>query len=309
MIITSLKILGVILLALGTLVGCQTIRHSGNPKLPSPTPETMRIATYNVHYIILGRETGAWSIGDWERRKTPLDMAFKAKNADVIGFQEMESFGRGSGGRINLTLDWLLSNNPDYAAAAVGDPAVFPSTQPIFYRTDRLALLDQGWFFFSQTPDVIYSRTFNGSYPAFTSWAQFEDIDSGEVFRVINLHTDYASKSNRVQSIELVAERISPWMAADETLFVIGDFNARIGDPVVDILADEGLAFAPVRGATVHFNRGINLFGAIDHIATFGDTRLARDPIVLRQKFDGEWPTDHYPVIADYHLGSGGSQP
>jgi len=309
MIVTGLKIIGVILLALITLIGCQTIRHSGNLKLPNSTPETLRIATYNVHYIILGLTVGPWSVGDWERRKTPLDMAFKAINADVIGFQEMESFGRGSGGQINLTLDWLLANNPAYAAAAVGDPSVFPSTQPILYRPDRLAILDQGWFFFSNTPDVIYSRTFNGSYPAFTSWAQFQDKGTGDIFRVINLHTDYASKSNRVQSIELVAERIAPWVTANETLFVIGDFNARIGDPVVDILTDIGLDFAPVKGATVHFNRGINLFGAIDHIATSGEAQLAGNPIVLRQKFDGEWPTDHYPVIADYRLGAEGSRP
>ncbi|MEJ8561402.1 endonuclease [Yoonia sp. GPGPB17] len=304
MIVTILKVLGVITFALLTLVGCQTIRNSGNIPLAAPSPETLRIATYNVHYIILERDTGAWSVGDWERRKTPLDLAFKAVGADVIGFQEMESFGRGSGGRINLTLDWLLENNPDYAAAAVGDPSAFPSTQPILYRPARLTLLDQGWFFFSDTPDVIYSRTFNGSFPAFTSWAQFRDDRSGEVFRVVNLHTDFGSRSNRIQSIELVADRIKPWMNENETLFVIGDFNGRIGDTVVDILADMGLDFAPVQGSTFHFNSGINLFGAIDHIATTGTAQLVNEPVVLRQKFDGEWPTDHYPVVADYLLGA-----
>ncbi|WP_100369353.1 endonuclease [Yoonia maricola] len=303
MIATILKVLGAITLVLTALVGCQTIRNSGQEPLPAPIDGTLRIATYNVHYIILGRDTGDWSVGDWERRKTPLDLAFKAVGADVIGFQEMESFARGSNGRVNLTLDWLLANNPSYAAAAVGDPSIFPSTQPIFYRRDRLTVLDQGWFFFSDTPDVIYSRTFNGSFPAFTSWAQFRDNANGEVFRVINLHTDYASRSNRIQSIELVAERIAPWIGDNETLFVIGDFNGRIGDTVIDILVDEGLDFAPVKGSTFHFNRGINLFGAIDHIASAGNAQLANPPVVLRQKFADEWPTDHYPVVADYRLG------
>ena len=303
MLLTIFKIAGAIFLALITLVGCQTIRNSGNVPLPTNSPEALRIATYNVHYIILERDTGDWSVGDWDRRKGPLDQAFKAVSADVIGFQEMESFARGDNGRTNLTLDWLLANNPDYAAAAVGDPAAFPSTQPILYRPDRLTLLDQGWFFFSDTPDVIYSRTFNGSFPAFTSWAQFRDTTSGEVFRVINIHTDYASKSNRVQSVELVAARIKPLMADGETLFVIGDLNARLGDQVVNILADTGLEFAPVKGSTFHLNRGINLFGAIDHIAHTGAAARVGDPIVLRQKFSGEWPTDHYPVVAEYRLG------
>ncbi len=304
MISTILKTFAFILIGVVALVGCQTVCNSGNAPLPPNDTQTLRVATYIVHYIILGRETGAWSVGDWERRKGPLDMAFKEIDADVIGFQEMESFARGSGNDTNLTLDWLLTNNPSYAAAAVGDPAAFPSTQPILYRSDKLAVLDQGWFFFSETPDVIYSRTFNGSFPAFASWAQFADQASGEVFRVVNIHTDYASLSNRQKSIALVAERIAPWIAQGETLFVIGDLNARLGGRLVNTLEDTGLSFAPVSGATYHFNRGINLFGAVGHIASTDHAQLVGDPIVLRKKYAGEWPTDHYPLVADFQLGN-----
>ena len=298
------RILAAGILAVLALVGCQTVRNSGDQELLPPSPDTLRLATYNVHYIIMRQETGAWSLGDWERRKGPLDQAFKAVAADLIAFQEMESFGGGSESEVNLTLDWLLANNPDYAAAAVGDPATFPSTQPILYRTQRLSLDDQGWFFFSDTPDVIYSRTFNGSYPAFASWAAFTDNGSGAAFRVVNVHTDYASLSNRMQSVALVAERIAPWIASGETVFVMGDLNGRLGDDVVTVLEEAGLVFAPVEGSTYHFNRGLNLFGAIDHIAVAGDAELAGPPVVLRRQFDGEWPTDHYPVIADYRLPS-----
>ena len=302
MLLTILYTFGLIVVVVLTIVGCQTVRNSGTTPLPLAQPDTLRVATYNVHYIILGQETGPWSVGDWERRKEPLDLAFKTMDADVIGFQEMESFSFRTN-QTNLTLDWLRDNNPAYAAAAVGDPAAFPSTQPILYRKARLEMLDQGWFFFSETPDVIYSRTFNGSFPAFASWAQFRDLQGGTVFRVVNIHTDFVSWSNRIKSVELVAERITPWIDAGETLFVIGDLNGRIGDRVVDILEATGLDFAPVKGSTFHFNRGINHFGAIDHISSVGDTTLVNESVVLRNKFDGEWPTDHYPVIADYRLG------
>lgn len=283
-------------------VGCQMARNSGDDMLQTPTPGALRVATYNVHYIILFKETSPWSVGDWERRKGPLDLAFKDINADVIGFQEMESFGGRSGSDVNLVLDWLLAQNPDFAAAAVGDPRTFPSTQPILYRQDRLEMLDQGWFFFSETPDEIYSRTFNGSFPAFASWAMFRDRQTDKTFRTINIHTDYASRSNRLRSVELVADRIAPWANAGETLFVIGDLNARLGDKTVRILEDAGVTFAPVKGSTYHLNRGLNLFGAIDHIGTVGPVRLIGDPVVIRRRFDGEWPTDHYPVIAEYEL-------
>ncbi len=303
-----LKILAKTLMALVAclaIVACaQVMRNSGAQSLPSRDDSALRMASYNVHYIVVRRSTGPWSLADWERRKEPLDLAFKSLEADLIGFQEMESFGGGSGSAENLTLEWLLARNPAYLAAAVGDPSEFPSTQPILYRADRLDVRDQGWFFFSDTPDEIYARTFNGSYPAFASWAQFEDRNSGSLFRVVNLHTDFSSRSNRLQSMELVAERIAPWIEAAETLFVIGDFNARRGDRTLAILEEMGLRFVPSRGASYHFNRGLNLFGAIDHIGYIGAAVPNGDAVILRRKFAGEWPTDHYPLVADVTISN-----
>lgn len=302
MLLSILKTLGLICFVLLAVVGCQVARNGPPSELVAKPTDALRVGTYNVHYIIVGRAEGAWSLGDWDRRKGPLDLAFKDIAADVIGFQEMESFAFGNQDTPNLTLNWLLDNNPDYKAAAVGDPAVFPSTQPILYRTARLRLLDQGWFFFSKTPDVIYSRTFNGSFPAFASWAQFQDQDSGAVFRVLNIHTDYASQSNRRQSVALAATRMQPWVDAGENIFVIGDLNARLGSETLKTFSDIGVTFAPIVGSTYHFNRGTNLFGAIDHIGFLGTPQLAGAPIVVRQKYAGEWPTDHYPVIADFQF-------
>lgn len=269
--------------------------------MPPREPQALRLATLNVHYIVLGQDTGPWSVGDWERRKGPMDVAFKTVDADVFAFQEMESFAGGNNGDTNLALDWLLAQNPAYAAAAVGDWREFPSTQPILYRRDKLAVVDQGWFFFSDTPDVIYARSFNGSYPAFASWAAFEDAD-GARFRVVNVHFEYSSRSNRLQSAALVRDRISPWIAAGETVFLAGDTNARLGARTMRVIEDAGITFAPVTGATYHFNRGINLFGAIDHLGYSGGVRLINDPVVLRRRFAGEWPADHYPVLAVFQL-------
>ncbi len=305
MIRTTVKIAmiaGAAILAAALLVGCQSLRLSQGPALSGKPQGALRIASYNVHYIRLDAADGPWSRGDWERRKRPLDAAFKALGADVVAFQEMESFSRGSDGGVNLALDWILQRNPDFAAAATGDWRAFPSTQPILYRPARLRLEDQGWYFFSDTPDVIYSRTFDGSWPAFASWARFRDLESGEDVVVTNVHLEYRSRSNRRLSAGLIVERTAPVIAAGTRAILVGDLNARLGSTTVGIFEAAGFAFQPVRGATYHFNRGLNLFGAIDHIAISGDIRAIRDPVVLRRKFGGEWPTDHYPVVGDFRL-------
>ena len=268
----------------------------------SSDTDVLRVATYNVHYIWLARESGAWSVGDWERRKAPLDAAFKALNADLVAFQEMESFAHGAGKGTNLTLEWLLKNNPAWAATAVGDWRTYPSTQPILYRRDRLNPLEQGWYFFSNTPDVIYSRTFNGSFPAFASWVRFEERASGDTFTVVNIHFEFKSFSNRRLSAELVATRTAPLIESGERVMLLGDVNAFHGMTPMKILEGAGLSFMPVRGSTYHLNRGINLLGAIDHIGYSDGLEAVTDPVVLRRRFLAEWPSDHYPVVGELRL-------
>lgn len=296
---TALKIIAAALTLATVLVACQSLRNGAGPSPTAKAPDALRIATYNVHYIILQDPDGRWGLAGWEARKGPLDAAFKALDADIVAFQEMESFSRGSQDTNNLARAWLLARNPGWRAAAVGPWRSFPSTQPIFYRTDRLEPLDQGWFFFSDTPDVIYSRTFNGSYPAFASWARFRDRATAAEFRVLNVHTDYSSAENRRKSVALIVERLSPWIAAGETVILAGDLNARAGSALIESLSGAGLRFADVPGSTYHLDRGLNIFGAIDHIAVSDGAAFVAGPFVLRDKFGPVWPTDHYPVAVD----------
>ena len=228
-----------------------------------------------------------------------------------MAFQEMESFRGGSDGGVNLARDFLLERNPGYAAAASGDWREFPSTQPIFYRTDRFRLVDQGWFFFSTTPDVIYSRTFNGSWPAFASWAEFAPPDGGPAFRVVNVHFEYRSASNRILSAELVRDRIAPVIAGGTPVFLVGDINARRRSPTAERIAEAGIVFAPVEGSTYHFDRGLNLFFAIDHIGATPDLTRVGGPVVLQGAVRGRMALRPLPGLRGLRaaaLGTGGVQ-
>lgn len=280
-------------------------RGAGAQALGAAAPGDLRLASFNVHYIILDKPEGAWSVADWDRRRPAMTQAVTTLGADIIAFQEMESFRRGDDGSVNLARDALLEAMPDYRAAATGDWRSFPTTQPIFYRHARLRLLDQGWFFFSETPDVIYSRTFNGSYPAFASWAKFHDLRSGKDLRVVNVHFDYGSGENRLRSARLVRDRVAEWTSAGEHVALVGDLNAMAGSETVDILKEAGLSLSPVTGSTYHLNRGLNLFGAIDHVMLDCGTAMQGRPVAIRQRFDGEWPSDHYPILAQITPGAG----
>ncbi|TFL20138.1 endonuclease/exonuclease/phosphatase family protein [Jannaschia formosa] len=304
-----MRLLRPILLALGLLAllaacvtGVQHLRLGGEAAGTPVAAGGLRLASHNVHYIDLTAEGGRWSRAGWERRRGALDAAFKALGADIVAFQEMESFAGGSMSRENLALDWLLARNPGFAAAATGDPAAFPSTQPILYRRDRFTVEDQGWFFFSETPAAIYARGFDGAPPSFASWARLRDRQGGAALTVINVHFDWGSWENRRRSAGLVADFAADRIAEGARVVLTGDLNARAGSPTLAILEEAGLAFPPVPGATVHFDRGLNLFGAIDHIGLGPGVAPVSGPQVLRGRFEGAFPSDHYPVALDVRI-------
>ena len=103
--------------------------------------------TFNIHYITPWQEKMVW-----EDRRDAVVSALRQGAADIIGFQEMETFAGGHWNAENRQLDWIVRHFPEYAVTAVGDPRVYPWTQPIFYRHRRFKSLEQGFFFFSPNP-------------------------------------------------------------------------------------------------------------------------------------------------------------
>ncbi len=251
----------------------------------------MSVASFNVHYLSQRHPDRL----PWEERREAVSQAVNELKADIIGFQEVENWvGRGQFGD-NIQLQWILTQSPQYAAAAVGDPDMYPETQPILYRPDKFTPLQQGFFYFSETPDLIYSRPWDQSFPSYASWVQFLNLSNNQSFRVVNVHFDHSSKINRHGAAGLVTERIQPWLEEKEPVIVLGDFNALSWFETMDILRDAGLHLADPEGSTFHFNRGLNLFPAIDHVL-FSGFEQREETLRLNKKYDGVWPSDHYPI-------------
>lgn len=272
---------------------------SSENTLEASEPGSIRISTINIHYTSPRQKKL-----NWDERKDAVTKAIKAIDADIIAFQEMETFAGGSFNKENKQLDWVLQNFPQYHAGAYGDATLYPNTQPVLYRHDRFSQLEQGFFFFSTTPDVIYSRTFNGSWPAFCSWSLLQDKDTDKSFYIYNVHFEYKSMSNRGKSAQLVKERVQPVLSQDKAVILLGDINAPSFSPTARKLKSIPLTLAKPAGSTFHFNRGLNLLPAIDHVFFSEHFTQQGKTQRLRERYDGIWPTDHYPVTVEVVFGS-----
>ncbi|WP_299925016.1 endonuclease/exonuclease/phosphatase family protein [uncultured Pelagimonas sp.] len=281
------------------LLGC-----AANTPTPIPPPKSdtaLRIASHNVHFIRLDRATGPWSRADWDRRKGALDATFKALDADIIAFQEMVSITDGPDRSLNLARDALLARNPEYGVAGSGDWWVFPTRQPIFYRKDHISVLDQGWFYFDDPAEVAREQHLKEFWIYYCSWATFRDA-SGRVFHVYNVHFHYSDPDKREQAARILTDKIAPILKRGDPIFVVGDTNALEDGRTVQTLRKAGLKILETVGATFHFNAGLGLYGAIDRIGTTPQIQQLGGLWIVRQQYGGGWPSDHYPVVADFRL-------
>ena len=277
----------------------------GQP-LPPRSNGALRIASYNVHFIRVDRAEGPWSRADWEGRKHGLDAAFKALDADLVGFQELASIPEQADGGENLALVWLRARNPGYGVAAAGDGPDFPSGQAVFYRRDRLRLVDQGWFHCDDPGQDEASRIdrllrAREGWAYFCTWARFATRE-GRQFQVFNVHFHHNDHRRQRQGAREVSTRVAPVMEGGVPVFVLGDTNALAGWHTVQILRRAGLSIPEAIGASFHFNTGTHLFGAIDRIAHSPQIEQVGGPWLIDRQFDGAWPSDHYPIVADFRL-------
>jgi endonuclease/exonuclease/phosphatase family metal-dependent hydrolase len=268
---------------------------TGNPR----TADELVVGSFNIHYTAPWQEKMIW-----EHRREAVVEVLRRGDADIIGFQEMETFTGGHWNQENRQLDWVLEHFPGYAVTAFGDPQVYPSTQPILYRKNRFQALDQGFFFFAPNPDQIYARPWEGRYPAFCSWARLRDYQNGATFYLYNVHLDHSSLRNRLNSARLVADRTASREHLEDGLIVLGDFNSPRFFRPVRILADSGLEVAETRGSTFHFNRGITLEPAIDHVL-YSPEFEHKSTQVIRERINGQWPSDHFPLFVTLSFNAG----
>ena len=75
-------------------------------------------------------------------------------------------------------------------------------------RRDRFAVLESGTFWFSDTPEVVGSKSWGNDIPRICTWAKLRDVKGGAAFWFFNVHLDHRSQPSRERSAALLLERI-----------------------------------------------------------------------------------------------------
>lgn len=272
---------------------------------PEATPaahsaEPLKVMSFNIRY-------GTAGDGDnrWERRRFAVIRVIESFRPHVLGVQEA----------LRFQLDQLATALPGYEEIGVGrsDGVEAGEYAAVLVDTSRLEVLDEGTFWFSDTPQKPGSTSWGNTIPRIATWARLRDRPAGTNFYLYNLHWDHRSQPSRERSAALLLERIGERNHDDEPVIVTGDFNAGESNPAfvalledtqVD-LTDTFRALHPDAGGVGTFNGFVGTTSGekIDAVLASPEWEIVASEIV-RTAPRGRYPSDHFPVTATLRLGA-----
>ena len=277
------KLFEIILLAI--LTGCSA---------PS-----VRIATYNIQYDAVGDSVAAWTV-----RRDIVRQLLDSCGFDVFGAQEPMTY----------QVEDIVAMCPQYAwigesTDSVADPAK-RHHNPVFYRTDRLRVLESGAFWYSESPERRYSRGWDSGYIRMCNWVKFRDRRTRKVFYVFNSHFDHIGREAPLHSAEMLPERVKA-IAGDAPAFCLGDYNANQHSDVYRRIRESGVLEDsyllaqerqcdgfPSYTAYRHITAPVEDASRIDCIFVTAPVRVLRWELI-RYNEGGRYGSDHLPVCID----------
>jgi len=230
----------------------------------------------------------------WSDRKSMVTDLILTHKFDVFGVQEAK----------NNQMTDLLNLLPAFGKVGTGRNADGSGEHAaIFYNKDKFSILSSGNFWLSQTPAVPGSIGWDANYPRICTWARIKDIASGSSFFYFNTHLDLTYQS-QTQSVNLLLAKINE-IAGTNPVVLSADFNFDQFSGRYNTLNNSGV----IRDAYTQNNYPYNPKGhtgngydvnrvsdqRIDHI--FVSSHFQVDQFgILADTYNGNLPSDHYPV-------------
>lgn len=280
--------------------------------------QDLSVCTFNIRYMAA---EDSLHHDDWGRRRSQLCALVNCEAPDVLGTQET----------LYPQLCDLLQALPDYAYIGVGrdDGERGGEFSPIFYRKDRLELLNHGHFWLGEHPDKP-DKGWDAACVRICTWAYFKDKRTKHRFYFFNTHMDHVGVMARREGAKLIMTRMKALRKTNEPVILTGDFNVDQRSEVYKVFAGSGFLNDCFIRAKYRFaeNGTYNAFhperctdSRIDHVFVTNDVQVRSYAIhtdgyweetdvprtgTACESTQGYWRvhtlSDHYPVFVNLSL-------
>ena len=260
-------------------------------------PCTLRIMSFNI------RAGGVNGNTTYDRMTIGLSQIFEIM-PDSFGLQEATNVWMvGLDERLTM-YDWVGVNT-----VAGGDLLKGGTGNPIFYLKSKFRLLDSGYFWLSDTPDVP-SIGPDASMERICTWVKLRNRLTGDVYVHVNSHFDHVSEEARVQA-GIIVNRFIEENFSDVPVVFTADMNTTDkGEAYATMtqnLTDTRLAAKDcVSYGTFHGGHDPNKKADyyIDFVLCSDDFDVAAYRTVTKG-FNNRFTSDHFPIYADLKFRNG----
>ncbi|HHV96927.1 MAG TPA: endonuclease/exonuclease/phosphatase family protein [Clostridiaceae bacterium] len=283
---------------------------------------SIRCMTFNIRV-----DTIADIRNQWKNRKDIVASMLQFHRVDIAGLQEALVNQLKDLSKFLKEYEWIGAGRDDGAEKG--------EFNPIFYLKNRFETKKCGTFWLSQNSNMPGTKGWDAMYRRIVTWGEFKDKLTGKEFFLFNTHFDNFGRTAKVQSAYLLLEQIMD-IAHDKPVIVTGDFNCTREseaykvltgkirnkqnlEPLKDSLYEsEKGHYGP--GITFHDNKVIYFYRIINRLKSIGksisktELDLGIDFIFIKNSvkvinhgilsdiYNGRYPSDHMPVIADLLL-------
>ncbi len=174
----------------------------------------LRVMSFNMLFNLPKPELELDPENRWENRKGRLIEYLQEANADLIGSQELQQ------DQLDEVMD-TLGDMYDYYGDSAGGMAG-AEILAVFYRKDRLKLLEAETYYYSETPCVVSENPLG--YKNAVTFCRFCDLKTNKNFAILNTHLAFAPVEERHYEACLLRYFINT-LDINTPLFVVGDYN------------------------------------------------------------------------------------
>jgi endonuclease/exonuclease/phosphatase family metal-dependent hydrolase len=251
--------------------------------------------SFNVRYANPGD-----GVNQWGGRKQLVVDTIKQFNPDVLGLQEP----------LPAQMTDLQNALPDYTLVGCGrdDGQKAGEFTAMLVRSNRFDIVEQGKFWFSDTPDEAGSIGWGATLPRLCVWARLADRQSeNRSFVAYNTHFDHRSRESRSKAAAAIASHLATHHQQLPCV-VMGDFNTSLANGALQKLVDGQVKLAETFKAepgqpvgTFNGFRGEATGEKIDYVLATSHWSVVESAID-RTSREGRYPSDHFPVTAVLQL-------
>lgn len=257
--------------------------------------QSLYVGTYNIRYK---NKDDSIKGNVWTKRCQVMCDQINFESPDVFGAQEV----------LVGQLRDMLGKLDGYSYIGVGrdDGREAGEYAAVFYKNDRVRLLDSGNFWLNEMPDIP-KLGWDAACIRICTWGKFKDLRTRKTFFFFNLHMDHVGIVARREAARLVVSRIKE-IAKGAPTVLTGDFNVDQTDEIYTIFTQSGILKDAYDHARIRFAEN----GTFNSFKTDAKTHSRIDYVFVSPSIDVEaygvrtdsyWtdkrrnPSDHYPVF------------